>query len=518
MSESRTIKSLKNAEVSVIYYTLSLIVGFWSRKVFYDYLGSEVLGLDTTASSLLGFLNLTELGVGTAVGYFLYQPMFDKDTLKMNEIVALQGWIYRRVASIIIIGACILMCFFPRIFKNIGIPSYYPYITFLAMLFNSLLGYFFNYRQCILAADQSNYKVTRVTSGANLGLKIILIIILPYVAHPFFFYIGTTILGGIIGCIWLNHVLRTDYPWLHKTALTGRQLLKKYPEILKKTGQLFFHKITTMIVFKLAPLIMYAFTTLTQVAYYGNYLTLVDNTRAILGMAFDSTTAGIGNLIASHDHQRIMEVFWELTDSRLCISTACLLVVGLFAEPFISVWLSPNYLLGSVVLFLIVFNAWLMVNRTTVDAYINGFGIFQDIWAPVVEGIINLACAITLGHFFGIAGVLSGGIISTLIIVYGWKPYFLYTHGLMEEPLRLYFLPTFMRWLLVAGNVYAFAILNKLLSPAHFLNFGQLAIYFLLLCVIILPTIYAEFYVFTPGVKRFHKRIWGLIYTKIKRQ
>lgn len=517
MSESRTIKSLKNAEVSVIYYTLSLIVGFWSRKVFYDYLGSEVLGLDTTASSLLGFLNLAELGVGTAVGYFLYQPMFDKDTLKMNEIVALQGWIYRRVASIIIVAACILMCFFPHIFNNIGIPSYYPYITFLAMLFNSLLGYFFNYRQCILAADQSNYKVTRVTSGANLGLKIILIIILPYVAHPFFFYIGTTILGGIIGCIWLNHVLRTDYPWLHKTALTGRQLLKKYPEILKKTGQLFFHKITTMIVFKLAPLIMYAFTTLTQVAYYGNYLTLVDNTRAILGMAFDSTAAGIGNLIASHDHQRIMEVFWELTDSRLCISTACLLVVGLFAEPFISVWLSPNYLLGSVVLFLIVFNAWLMVNRTTVDAYINGFGLYQDIWAPVVEGIINLSCSVALGYLYGIAGVLAGGIISTIIIVYLWKPYFLYTRGLRERPVRLYFVPMLLRWILIIANIAVFAALNKILAPSTFQNFRQLFAYFAVLCIAIIPITYFEFYLFTPGTRRFHRRIWGLVNAKINK-
>lgn len=55
MQESHTTKSLKNAEVSVLYYTLNLIVGFWSRKVFYDYLGAEILGLDTTASSLLSF-------------------------------------------------------------------------------------------------------------------------------------------------------------------------------------------------------------------------------------------------------------------------------------------------------------------------------------------------------------------------------------------------------------------------------------------------------------------------------
>ena len=49
LQESRTSKSLKNAQVALIYYFLQLALGFISRKVFFDYLGSEVLGLNTTA-------------------------------------------------------------------------------------------------------------------------------------------------------------------------------------------------------------------------------------------------------------------------------------------------------------------------------------------------------------------------------------------------------------------------------------------------------------------------------------
>ena len=70
MAESRTTKSLKNAQVSFFYYIVLMILGFWSRKVFFDYLGSEVVGLETTAGNLLGFLNLAELGIGMSVTYF----------------------------------------------------------------------------------------------------------------------------------------------------------------------------------------------------------------------------------------------------------------------------------------------------------------------------------------------------------------------------------------------------------------------------------------------------------------
>lgn len=515
MQESRTTKSLKNAEVSVLYYTLNLIVGFWARKVFYDYLGAEILGLDTTASSLLSFLNIAELGVGASVGYFLYQPMFDKDTRTINDIVSLQGWIYRRIAAVIIVAAAILMCFFPLIFKDIKVPLWYAYATFSVMLFGSLLGYFVNYRSCVLSADQKGYKVTKVTSGMSLAFRVILVIVLPYVPSPFFFYIGTNLLGTILGSLWLNHVLKKEYPWLHQAELQGKELLKKYPDVLKKTSQLFFHQISTFIVFKCSPLIMYAYSSLTIIAYFGNYLTLIDKAKDILGMAFSSSQAAIGNLIASHDRQHILDVFWELNDSRICISTACLLVLALITEPFISVWLSPNYLLGPSVLIILVFNSWLMLNRDPIGQYVSGYGLFQDVWAPIVEACINFGVSILLGRLFGITGVLLGATASNIIIMYGWKPYFLFTHGFRLHPLRSYYIPVLYRYLLAGLAVFIVVVVNKSLCPSSFSGFFDVVVYGLILTVTVIPAIYLEFYIFTPGMKRFHKRILGLI--KIRR-
>lgn len=62
--------------------------------------------------NLLGFLNLAELGIGSAVAYNLYKPLFDDDINTINDIVSLQGWLYRKVAYVVAIGACILMFFF----------------------------------------------------------------------------------------------------------------------------------------------------------------------------------------------------------------------------------------------------------------------------------------------------------------------------------------------------------------------------------------------------------------------
>jgi hypothetical protein len=97
--DSRTRKSLLNAKVNMICYMLNLVMLFFSRKIFIDHLGADFLGLSSTVSSLLGFLNLAELGVGQAIGVVLYKPIYDKNQKEINEIISILGFLYRIIAS-----------------------------------------------------------------------------------------------------------------------------------------------------------------------------------------------------------------------------------------------------------------------------------------------------------------------------------------------------------------------------------------------------------------------------------
>lgn len=129
--ESRTSKSIHNIKIAFLFFFINLLLQFFSRKIFLDYLGSEVLGLNTTAQNLLGFLNLAELGIGGAVAYNLYKPLYEKNFSAIIDIVSIQGWLYRRIAYVIIGGSSILMCFFPLIFSKAEVPVWYTYGTFI---------------------------------------------------------------------------------------------------------------------------------------------------------------------------------------------------------------------------------------------------------------------------------------------------------------------------------------------------------------------------------------------------
>ena len=225
----------------MFFYFINLILQFFSRKIFLDYLGAEVLGLNTTAQNLLGVLNLAELGIGTAVAYSLYKPLFEGNRQAINDIVSIQGWLYRRIAFIIIAGAVVLMCFFPLLFAKAQVPLWYAYGSFIALLIAALLGYFVNYRQVVLSADQKEYKITQSVQGGKITKVILQLLAICYFQDGYVWWMILEVLMAVATSYVLDRSIRREYPWLRSQVADGKRLKDAYPEIVKKTKQLFFH-------------------------------------------------------------------------------------------------------------------------------------------------------------------------------------------------------------------------------------------------------------------------------------
>lgn len=504
---TRTRNSLRNSVVALFLQFVSLLLGFFSRKIFLDYLGTELLGLNSTASSLLGFLNIAELGIGSAIAVTLYKPLFHKDRETAREIVALQGWLYKRIACFIIFGSVVLMFFFPRIFSKMELPLWYAYATYSAFLFSSLLGYFVNYREILMSADQKEYKIQ-----FNFRLVFIVKVLAQALAvrffpNPYIWWLSFEVSFTVIGSFFLNRVIVKDYPFLKEKVENPGRLRHKFPDVVTKVKQMFFHKIGGFVLTQTSPIIIYAYASLTLVALYGNYLIITNNLSLLLGALFAGLGASVGNMLAEGDRTLILKVFKELFSSRFLAVAVCSICIWLLADPFISVWLGPEYLLDRTTLLLIIVIFFLGSMRAVVDTFINSYGLFQDIWAPLVEAVINLGCSIGLGYFYGLHGILSGVIISQLIVIFTWKPYFLFTRG-MKEPLWIY-VALYAKHLL-AGGVCFFVVraISRLIpiDPASgiwaFLLYASIVFIF---CVLILGGIlYAVEFGMRSFVRRMH--------------
>lgn len=466
MSEtSRTAKSIKNAKVALIFYFINLVLQFFSRKVFLDYLGAEVLGLNTTAQNLIGFLNLAELGIGTAVSYALYRPLFNKDTETINEIVSVQGWLYRRIAALITVAACVLMCFFPLIFDKAKVPMWYTYASFSVLLFSALLGYVYNYKQIVLTADQKEYKITINIQGIKILKVIIQIGAICYLPDGYVYWLALEFLMAVATTVIINKVLKREYPWLHPQPNLGYELKRRHLEIIKKTKQIFFHRIGGFAFTQSSSIIIYAFASLSLVATYGNYMLIATGLQLLISAIFNSVSAGIGNLVAENNSKRTISVFYELFSLRFFIVGIVCYCYYMLASSFITLWIGEEYILDHTTLLLITAILFIDLVRSIIDSFNNAYGLFQDIWATLVEACINIGCSVWFGSIWGLHGILVGVLLSLLVIIFLWKPYFLFRWGFK--------ISVFYYWKLYlncfASGVVAVAICNYSLSYISFI-------------------------------------------------
>ena len=426
--ESRVKKSLLNARVNLIFYFITLALSFFSRKIFLDCLGADFVGLTVTLQNLLGFLNLAELGIGLAIGYVLYRPLYEHDQTKLNEIISVFGYLYRWVGKIILVAGCILSLFLPLIFKETAFDSSVIYCAYFAFLASSLIGYFINYRQTLLSADQRNYVVAAYFQTANV-CKILLQMLSAYYTGSYYLWIVIELIFGILYSFILNWKINQVYPWLKSDVKSGRELHRKYPEVMRYTKQLFVHKIGSLFQFQATPILIYSFVSLQTVAFYGNYTMVTRNLEVLLSNFLGSTSAGVGNLIAEGDKAKTQRVYWELTALRFFISGVVIYALYKLLPPFIVLWLGEEYILSDTVLYCVLGLFFLTINRGTTDQFINGYGLFYDTWAPLAESAIYIITALACGHIWGLEGVLMGNILSSFVIIYCWKPYFLFAKG-----------------------------------------------------------------------------------------
>ena len=468
----RVHRSVMNIKVGMIFYVLSLFLAFFSRKIFLDCLGAEFIGLTGMLMNIMSFLSVAELGIGTSIVYFLYKPLQEDNHEKINEVMSMLAFLYRCIGFIIGSFGIIVSLFFPWWFGhlNTGLPL--VYFAFYSFLASSVAGYIFNYKQLLVSANQKQYLVNAYFQTIAI-VQSLTQILLAWYYRNLWLWVTVGLIFTIIGIIIFNIRIRQLYPWLRISLKEGRQKLKQYPEVLRKTRQVFVQKIKDFILYRSDELLVGIFVSVTQVAFYGNYTIITSKLNFLVNILSDGMNAGVGNLVAEGNDQNTMKVFWELTAIRFFIVGIVVFGLLLFIQPFVTCWFGPQYRLSDLIVYLLVFNIFIFLSRGVVENYISAHGLFSDVWAAWTELALNLGITLCLAPFYGIVGILLGKIASVFFIAMFWKPWFLFTKGLKKSvsvywkgmtPYYLIFLlyvviTLFLRYYLIEPSVNTLPIL-----------------------------------------------------------
>ncbi|MBC6997986.1 sugar transporter [Cytophaga sp. FL35] len=486
---SRLANTIKNAKVGVFFHVLFILTQFFARKIFLENLGDDFMGLTSTLQSFLSFLNLAELGIGTAIGFTLYQPLFDKNHQEINHIIRFFGNIYKKIGWFIIGLSLILSVFFPIIFEDTGISLPLIYYAFFAFLISSLLGYFYNYHMLLFQADQKEYMVAKYLQTYNIG-KIILQLIVVFYFQSFIGWISLELISAILFTLTLRKKTAKTYPWLNlslKQADGKEEKFKSYPELVKKIKEISLHKFGTFVSNGTDNILIFSFINVETVAFFGNYQLIILNFATLLNKFFLGTNASVGNLVAEKNETSIKQVFWELMSFRFFIAGIVGLGIITLVDPFIILWLGEKYILSETTVALFAINFFMLQVRQPVDVFKQAYGLYSDTWAPVAQSIINLGVSLLLVSKWGLPGILLGTCCSLVLIIMLWRPYFLFTKG-FEWPVSEYFWG-FLKLSAIFVPVY-FSIQflsTKLITfkIANFIDFGLYAIIITLSLVLI---------------------------------
>lgn len=500
----RVHRSVMNIKVGMLFYVLSLFLAFFSRRIFLDCLGAEFIGLTGMLTNIMSFLSVAELGIGTSIVYFLYKPLQEDNHEKINEVMSMLAFLYRCIGSII--GSCgiIVSLFFPWWFDNLttGLPL--VYFAFYSFLASSVAGYIFNYKQLLVSANQKQYLVNAYFQTIAIVQSIVQIL-LAYYYRNLWLWVIVGLIFTIVGIILFNYRIRQLYPWLNINLRKGRENLKKYPEVLKKTRQIFVQKIKDFILYKSDEILVGAFVSVVKVAFYGNYTMIINKFLYLVNILSDGLSAGVGSLLAEGDEKNTMKVYWEMTAARFFVLGAIIFPLLMFLQPFIGCWLGQQYQMEETISYLLIINLFIRLQPAAVYIFIGASGLYSDIWAAWAELIMNLSITLLLAPTFGIVGILLGKIISFSLISFFWKPYYLFSQGFHKSVWEYWRGMTVYYILFVTFAVLALWLKYTVIDN-NVDSFVSLALYGTVICLPILIIYFISLFQFTTGMKYFVAR------------
>ena len=390
---SRVALTLKNGWIALVFQVIYIVMQFYSRNIFLDNLGDEFIGTVGVLKSILQFLNLSELGIGTAVGFALYKPIYDNNRDKINEIIGYLGFLYKRIGLFVISASIVLILFFPLFFDDVSINLGTIIFLFIALLTSNILSYFFAYHMFLLQADQKGYINLSISQSVFVFRLMLQCIVLIYFKSVTLWII-LELVTPFIYIVLLRKKIKKTYPWLIIHYKATKAIRQSNKLLLKKIKQISFHKIGTFVTNGTDNIIIFSFISPATVAFVGNYQLVLNNVNALVSRLFAGTDSSIGNLVAENDLKNMLKVFWEFMALRFFLTGCVSVILYIGFEEFIVLWLGEHYLLSESILIALIFIFFMLQVRQPVDSFIQAYGLYDDIWAPLVQRVINLIFSI----------------------------------------------------------------------------------------------------------------------------
>ena len=410
----RVKNSVKNIYVAIFTQIVIIFLGFWSRKVFIDNLGTEYLGVNGLLTNILSMLSLVEGGIGGSIVYNLYKPLAENDEEKIIALVQLYKKLYF-ILAIVILGLSTVMYLFIGDFIKVDSGIKFVGVVYFIFVFKNVVSYLNAHKWSLINADQKGYILAKYNLIFNIITTIAKIIVLN-VTKNYILFLLIELGIFIVQNIWNGRIVNQRYSHI-KTKKKYKVDKETKNNLITNVKALFLHYVGGYCVFGTDNILISYFVNIKTVGLYSNYIMIVGQLGSLLMPVLNGISASVANLIVKESKEKVYEVFKITYLINFWIYSFCTIFLYNLLEPFIDWWLGDGLLLNRLAFIFILVNFYITGLRKSVLIFKDKGGIFtNDKYVPLIEAVINLGASIILVKYFGLAGIFMGTTISTITI------------------------------------------------------------------------------------------------------
>ncbi|ASF38493.1 sugar translocase [Halobacillus halophilus] len=487
--------SLRNMFFGVAGQLITIMMGFIVRTVFIYTLGIEYVGIEGLFTSILLMLSLANLGFDTAMIYSLYKPLAEGEKYKIQALMNLYKKAYRIVGFVVLAIGLFLLPFLPYLINGKG-PVENIQTIYILFLLQSAASYFFIYKQSILIADQRNHIVSKIHSAFIIISNSLQILLLVFVGS-YILVLVTQLSFRVFENMYIAKKVDRLYPYLrgmNKAVLYGDEKKRLFQDLYS----LFLYKISGAVINGTDNILISMFIGITVVGIYSNYLLLLSTLTTLLSYIFYSLTASVGNLIVQNNREKKYHIFRVIRFSNFWVYGLCSICLWVLLDPFISLWIGEQYLLGSIVVGIIILNFYTTGMQGASTTYRETTGLFKKgKYRPIIAAGLNLALSLILVRVIGLTGIFLGTIFSRLMVYFWYDPYIIYKY-VFNRPLKEHFIKYVSYTFVVAGA----GLITKLAANQIQTNHQTLTLLLMGMLCLTIPNLI--FYLFFRNSKEFN--------------
>lgn len=444
-SSSRTEKSLLNVLTGVIGQILSFVLSFAIRTVFIHTLGEVYLGLNGLYTNILSVLNLTELGIGTAIVIELYRTVALNDEEKTKQYLQFYKKAYYCIGLCILTIGLILTPFLNYFIKDTESVALINYrLVFLLCLFNTAFSYFFfAYRNSILQANQQEYKL-RIINYIFKFVEMILQIITLIIFKNIYVYLIIPLILGCIATVVKGILIGKWYPFILEKP-KGKLSKEEVENTKKNIFSVALYKISGTVINSTDNIIVSSFISIILTGIYSNYLILTSAVNTMLEILFSAFTASLGNLNveAAGNIEKKYSIFKILSFLNFWMYGFCSVCFLVLFDPFIRIWIGEKFIMNSLTEYIIVVNFLIVGLQETIGTHRAAYGLFyKGRYRPVFSVLLNIISSIVFVKIFpaeyGIVAVLLGTIVSNIAVSWWFDSYLVFKYAFNKKPISFY--------------------------------------------------------------------------------